>query len=104
MKNIFWSGYCNGARIEAISTLQRVIHDFGYITDFKIFSDVAISMRIEIEELNIDRLYEALTGYLNITGFDKITSASKSERVIFLHITFTKGTGDVKLEVPAVPG
>lgn len=102
MKTIFWTGYSNNERTIAIAEIERVINTFGYITDFKLFSDTSISIKIELEELNIDKLYEDLTKNLGLDSFERIRSSSKSERVVFLNITFVKGTGYLKIETPCI--
>jgi hypothetical protein len=104
MNTIFWTGYCNNERIIAISEIERIINNYGYITDFKQFSDISISIKIELEELNIDKLFNALKDYMSINDFEKINSTSNRERLIFLNVTFVKGTGDLRIEIPAIPG
>jgi hypothetical protein len=104
MKNFFWSGYCSKDRIVAISEIEKIVSAHGFITDFKLFSDVAISIQIESEELNIDKLYTSLSDYISLNAFEKLNSDSSDECLVSLNITFTKGTGDLKIEVPAVPG
>jgi hypothetical protein len=103
MNNIFWTAYCNNDRIIAISEIEQIVNIYGYITDFKHFSDVSISITIELEELNIDKLYSALKKYMSLNDFDEIHSTSNSERIVLLNITFIKGTGDLRIETPAVP-
>ncbi|MEZ4907978.1 MAG: hypothetical protein R2771_10165 [Saprospiraceae bacterium] len=104
MNTIFWNAYCINDRIIAISKIEKIINIYGYITDFKQFSDISLSIRIELEELNVDNLFNALKSYLSFNHFEKINSSSKRERLIFLNITFVKGTGDMKIEIPAIPG
>ncbi len=68
------------------------------------FSDIAISMIIEIEEFKVDSLFDELTSYMKMNEFEYISTDSKKECIILLNVTFTKGTGDLRIEVPAVPG
>lgn len=104
MKNIFWTGYCNRERAAAISELEKLVNQYGYITDFKLFSDISIAIKIELEEYKVDKLYDALKKYISLNDFDSVHSVSQAERVIYLNITFMKGTGDLKIDIPAVPG
>jgi hypothetical protein len=104
MENIFWSGFTNKERHAAIDEINRVISRHGDVVDIHLFSDISMSMTIEIEELKIDRLYEALSQPIGLEKFNPLNSNSKRERKIYLNITFTKGTGDLKIEVPSVPG
>ena len=102
MEAIFWTGFSNKERTIAIADIERVINHFGYITDFKLFSDTSISIKIEIEEHYIDKLYEDLTKDLSLDAVEKVSSSLKAERVIFLNITFAKGTGNLKIETPII--
>lgn len=104
MTNIFWTGYCNHERIVATSEIEKIINSYGYITDFKQFSDISLSIMIELEEFKIDNLFNALKSYMSLNDFEKINSFSNRERLIFLNITFVKGTGDLRIEIPAIPG
>jgi ribosomal protein S8 len=104
MQNIFWTGYTDKDRNTAISEIQQIVNAYGYITDFKPFSDLSISLKIELEEFKIDLLYDALTKYMALKEFQRMDSISTTERSLYLNVTFIKGTGDVRYEIPAVPG
>jgi hypothetical protein len=104
MENIFWTGYTNKDRITAISDIQSIVSLYGFITDFKPFSDLSISIKIELEEFQIDPLYVALKEYMTLKEFQPLHSTSVVERSIYLNVVFIKGTGDVRHEIPAVPG
>ena len=104
MKNIFWTGYCKTNRISAISEIEKIVTNFGYITDFKQFSDISLTIVIEVEERKINSLYLALKQFMNLNDFELINSDSTIERVILMNTTFNDGTGDLRVETPAVPG
>ena len=104
MGRIYWTGICNKERNEAIGAISTIINRHGFFTDFKLFSDVSLSMVVEVEERNVDALYAELGNYLALEDFPAVTSTSAKERVILLNITFTRGTGNLEREVPAVPG
>ena len=70
METIFWTGYSNNERAIAIAQIERVINTVGYITDFKLFSDTSISIKIELEEFNINKLYEDLKMNLSLDTFN----------------------------------
>lgn len=61
-------------------------------------------MIIEIEERKIKTLYNDLQIYASITESCNIDSDSKKEYIILFNVTFTKATGDLVIEVPAIPG
>jgi hypothetical protein len=98
------TGYSNDERQSAINKIKNVISKYGDVVDFMFFSDISLSMTIEIEELKIDRLYDELNNNLKIDKFDYLNSISKKERTVYLNITFTKGTGNLIIAVPSVPG
>jgi len=104
MKHTFWTAYSNKNRILTISEIEKMVSVYGYITDFKQYSDISIMIKIEIEELKIDNLYNDLSKYINLDNIEQLSSSSNKERIIYLNITFTTGTGDVRIEVPAIPG
>jgi hypothetical protein len=104
MKPIYWTAYCYTDRITAIGEVENIVAGFGFITGFQRFSDFSISLMIELEEKKIDNLYNALGGCLSLDDSVKLNSASDTERLILMNITFVKGTGNLRIEVPAVPG
>ncbi len=104
MDNIFWKGICHYDRTKAISELESIINTYGFITDFKQYSDLFMMLKIEIEEHKIDQLYEVLQNIIQLDKAEKLNSSSTKERVVFLNVSFTKGTGNLRIEVPSVPG
>lgn len=104
MGKLYWTGICSKERNQAITQIGAIINRHGFFTDFKLFSDVSLSMVIEIEERKVDALYEELADYLALEDFSPVHSNSAKERIILFHVTFTRGTGNVAREVPAVPG
>lgn len=104
MRSIFWTGYTSGDRHQVITWTKETVAGFGDIVDFKLFSDISIVITIEIQERNIDTLYNELKGHMLLDVFGPLSSNSDKERVIYLHITFARATGNLKVDVPSVPG
>jgi hypothetical protein len=104
MQNIFWTGYSNNNRNAAIHSVQTVVAKFGDIVDFKFFSDISMTIMIEIKEVNIDNLYHELSECIGMEKHDYLHSSSQKERTIFLHITFSNGRGNMTVKTPSVPG
>ena len=104
MDNIFWTGFSNDERHSAINKIQNVVSKYGDVVDVHFFSDISLSMTIEIEELKIDKLYDELNEIIKVETPKYLNSISKKERIIYLNITFSKGTGNLRIEVPSVPG
>lgn len=104
MRNIFWTGYSYDDRHSAIDIIQNAISKYGNVVDFHLFSDMTMSMTIEIEELKVDKLYDELKQIIRIQESPYLKSSSKKERTVYLNITFARGKGDLRNEVPSVPG
>ncbi len=104
MENIFWTGFSDDERHCAIDKIQSVVSKYGDVADVHRFSDISLSMTIEIEEFKIDELYDELTKIIGVQKPKYLNSISKKERTIYLNITFSKGTGNHRIEVPSVPG
>lgn len=104
LPHIFWSGFTSKERAAAILELERIINQFGFIIDFQPFSDISLSIVIEVEESHIDQLHDALAKYLHMNTFDKMPTVSTKERTIYLNVTFSNAKGNLRNEIPAVPG
>ena len=104
MENIFWTGFSDDERHSAINKIQSVVSKYGDVVDVHLFSDISLSLTIEIEEFKIDKLYDELTKIISVQKPEFLNSISKKERTIYLNITFSKGTGNLRIEVPSVPG
>jgi hypothetical protein len=88
MGNLFFTGYCKDERQKGINDIQNVVSKYGDIIDFKIFSDISLSMVIETKEFKIDELYDDLRKKLGMNKFEYMNSTSQNERTIYLNITF----------------
>jgi len=104
MENIYWKGYSSEERYAAMQTIQQVVGRFGDIVDIHRFSDLSLVLKIEIRPSNILPLHEALCKHIGIDKNDHIYTPSEKERIIFLNITFSQGTGNLTIPVAAVPG
>ena len=104
MNRYFLTGYCNHERTHAISTIEKIISRHGFVTDFKRFSDISLCLTIEIEERKVEKLYTDLKAFMSINPNDPMVSESQKDCMILFNITFTKGTGDMIIEVPPIPG
>jgi len=100
MTSIFWTAYSNHERHSIIDAIKRVVANYGDIVDFKLFSDISLTIVIEIEEFKIDNLYDELMNNLGMDKFEYLNSISKKERKVYLNITFTQGSGNLIIETP----
>jgi hypothetical protein len=104
MENIFWTGYSKFERHACIGIIKDIVSKYGSIIDYKFFSDISITLVIEIEERHINQLYEELSNYMSMDEFERLNSNTTQERTIYLNSTFTGAKGNLKIDVPAVPG
>lgn len=104
MKKLYWTAYCDIERNIALEKIQAIISKYAFISDFKLFSDISINIIVEVETNKLDILYKELNKNIRIPSFNKDGIFYNNEIIIFLNITFIKSTGDLKIEVPHVPG
>jgi hypothetical protein len=103
-KNIYWKGFCRKNRNLCIYEIENIVNRYGAIVDFKMFSDLEISIKIEIAEQRIHKLYTDLIEQIEIDDCKDLKSESNTERTILLNVTFLQGTGDLEIEGPIGPG
>lgn len=102
-----WQVYTNDDRNEVIENIKNTISACdGSIMNFNMFSDLAMSFSIETEEHNIIELHKDLSTILKISDFDqkRINQNSKKEWLISMNISFGRGKGELKKDIPAIPG
>ena len=107
IKKLNWKAVSGGKRIEVIEEVKHLISsNDGYIINFNMFSDLALSLSVEISEDRIEDLHKAMDACLTISELDinALSQQSKKEWVIYLNLSFGAGTGDLRIDVPDVPG
>lgn len=103
-KHFYWKGFGDEERHSTIYQIENIINQNGYIDDFHMFSDVAISLKINIEERYLEALHKELSGIIRLPELPVNELHSSVECTVFLNVTFTQSTGNLMIEVPAVPG
>ncbi|BDD06853.1 hypothetical protein [Aureibacter tunicatorum] len=78
----------------------------GYIFNHSMFSDLDLSICIEIEERDVHDLLLEFSKLLevNTKNMDQINSNSSKDMFVYLQISFLKGKGDLINKIPDVPG
>lgn len=107
LRKLTWQGYTNDDRNEVIEKIKDAISDCdGSIMNFNMFSDLAISLSIEIEEYNIIKLNKVLSTFLKISDYDHkgVNQKSKKDWLILMNISFGQGKGELTKDIPVVPG
>ena len=103
-KQFYWKGYGYAERHSIINQIENIINQNAYIDDFHMFSDVAISLKINVEERYLVSLHKELSGIIQLPELTVNELHSSVECTVFLNLTFSHATGNLKIEVPAVPG
>lgn len=106
-KKLNWTAYSNEERLIAIEKIKDTISfNEGTIMNFSMFSDLALNLSIEVEENKLKILHDALSAILTVSAldFESINLSSQKEWLVFLNISFAKGTGSFKVQIPDVPG
>lgn len=104
---INWQAFSYSNRHETIELLKHTISkNDGYIINFNMFSDLAISLTVEIEENKISNLHRDLARILQVSEPEPehLNLNSNTEWWILMNISFGKGQGKLKVETPNVPG
>jgi len=102
-----WSAYTHQERLAIIEKVKNTIsNNGGSILHFNMFSDLALSLTIEVEENHIVQLHERLSKLLTVSELadKKFRVDTAREWIVFMNISFGNGKGEMKIEVPAVPG
>ncbi len=98
------SGICSANRHTALSIIGQTVSRYGCIVDFKMFSDFSTGFVVEIEKHRIGQLHAELKKVMQMETFDAPESASAEPCILLLNVTFIHGKGDLRNEVPDVPG
>lgn len=104
MNRYFLTGICHAERQEGINQIRDCIGRYGFLTDSRFFSDLAMSMHIEMEERQVKAWYAALAGIIDLSALPEDPSESSEECIILLHVAFARGTGNLEVDIPEVPG
>jgi hypothetical protein len=107
LKKLNWQGYANGNRNLIIDKVKTVINKReAYIINFNTYSDLAISLSLEVEEKSIRPLYDSMTEILTLSdqNLDKLDRNSDKEWLVLMNISFGSGKGNMKSAIPNVPG
>ncbi|TLP81740.1 hypothetical protein [Maribacter sp. ACAM166] len=98
-----WQILTDIPRFDSIEKLKSCIDNCGgYIVNHTMFSDIAISLTVEIEEKDIQELYENLITDFKIIGKipESLNQKSNRDWWILINMSFVKGKGNLKREVP----
>ena len=106
MKRNYWSGISKDERVKAIDEITGIVDRYATIMNFQKVSDISLSLMLEVRECDLKNLQEGLEKLMVLEGTfpGKNPVNSKRESIVFLNVTFTQGTGDMKTNIPHIPG
>lgn len=94
----YWRVFTATERLEAIHWFQEDLNQFGFILSFTPFCKVALALTAEIPVTNLGMLLHRLGCWINIDPETFNEKPGNRDALVFLHITFTSGTGNKILE------
>lgn len=101
---LHWTGYSHESSHVLLFQAEEAIRPFGFITDIQPYSDLALSLKIEVQCELIQPLFQALGAIMKIEAAENEPQPAEGETVIMLSIRFSSGSGNKRHEIPAVPG
>ncbi len=107
LQKLNWEAHSNDDRNKTIEAVKDCLSsNDACILNFNMFSDLALSLSLEVEENKILALHLSLSKLVNLSDMEivQINPNSKKEWLIFLNIAFGKGTRELKNKIPSVPG
>jgi len=105
MKQLYWSAICRKNRTEALAEITEVVGRHATILNFQRFSDLSLGLALELEAGQIAGLKAELEQILLLETPDgQMPGLHEGAFLLMLNISFSQGNGELRLEVPAVPG
>jgi hypothetical protein len=102
MKRIYWTAISTAERMKSISEISAVIFNYGTILIFQRYSDLSMGITVEIEECKVNKLYDHLKSIIFLKDFKNEETVSTRDCHVLINVTFTQGSGDLEIEVPAL--
>lgn len=102
--NLFWKGIARKGRLEAISEVRSVVDKHGSMIDAKAFSDLSLTLFIEVEEQKLRNLFHDLEQCVVLDASEPSVSSAARVTCVYLNLDFPGGKGDLVHVTPDVPG
>lgn len=109
---IHLQGVTGGVRHSVIDELREVIGNAGgWIVDFHLFSNLAISLIFELERSRLTSLidqFERIDIRLSDASIEILSDpdrhAGEGDLRVLFNLAFQNGDGDLRTPIPAIPG
>jgi len=103
-RHVFWTGITGKERFQVIQEIEVCVSQYGFITEFNQFSDLDMNLCIEVDTIKLDKLFNALQTIIQLDKDKNDVNLDITSQMVYLHLSFLKGQGNLTIEVPAVPG
>ena len=100
MKRHYWTAICTEERLKAMADLTRIIDQYATILNFQRFSDVSLSLVLELEANKVSELQIALRQVLLLEGEDVAPTNTTKDCLVLMNVTFARGKGNLEVEMP----
>jgi hypothetical protein len=100
-----WKLFCQGDRIQVIEQVKSaILTNNGSILHHEMFSDLGMSLTIQVVEEHLPALHAELEdlGEIHPPEARYAASSRGAEWTIFMNVSFASGTGDMEHDIPAV--
>ncbi|MBL0018424.1 MAG: hypothetical protein IPP17_18800 [Bacteroidetes bacterium] len=91
MKRHYWTAICTEERLKAMADLTRIIDQYATILNFQRFSDVSLSLVLELEANKVSELQIALRQVLLLEGEDVAPTNTTKDCLVLMNVTFARG-------------
>lgn len=103
MNRYFWTGITHEGRTQAFSELTDFADQYATILNFQRFSDIMLTMILETEERKLPEMLKKFRTMSDIECDREDFQESDALCNVFLNMTFTEGTGNLRIEIPDIP-
>ena len=103
MNKYFWRAITAKERIEAIPAITAAIGKYAILLQFQRFSDISLSLVLELPENQLGNLHEELMSLMSVEAPELPSHGLPSECILLLQVDFAKGTGELVIENPNLP-
>lgn len=105
MKQLYWSAICRKNRTEALAEITEVVGRHATILNFQRFSDLSLGLALEVESGHLLPLKGDMEDIMILDiKEEQLPDFNTGLCLLMLNISFSEGSGELRLEVPAVPG
>ena len=88
MTRHFWNIFTSKKSTEALHDIEVVVRDFGYIVDYKKFSEDYRILQIEVESPKVETFFKTLSDCFSVENFNSIHLNRAGDDEVFINVKF----------------